>query len=89
MQSPIDQMAHVLNHERKVRSMFKKTPHADRSPPKETYKGQELKRNYSLRLGAFDAFDCPSLRDGIRYPYVGPKPQCVGALKDKKDNAAD
>lgn len=90
MKSPIDQMAHVKNYETKVRRMFKGKPAQVRFVPTERYKGDELKRNYSTRQGAFDAFDkCPSLRDGILYPYVGPKPQCVGALKDKKDNAAD
>lgn len=89
MKSPIDQMAHVKNYEQKVRKMFNGKPAQERFIPRGTYKGEELRRDYSLRLGAFDAFDCPSLRDGIRYPYVGPKPQCVGALKDKKDNAAD
>jgi len=79
MKSPIDQMAHVENYERKVRLMFKRGTPQVRHVPRETYNGEELKRDYSLRIGAFDAFDhCQSLRDGVLYPYVGPKPQCVG-----------
>lgn len=87
MKSPIDQMAHVLNHERKVRSMFKGET-TERFVPTGKYDGAEL-RAFTGRPGAMDAFSCPSLRNGKRIPYVGPRSQCVGDLKDKRDHSGD
>jgi hypothetical protein len=36
------------------------------------------------RPRSMDAYLCPSLIDGKRVPYNGPKPQCTGYLKDGK-----
>lgn len=90
MELPIDRMCNAKKQELAVRRMFKGKPAQERFVPTGTYSGEELKRNYSTRAGAFDAFDkCPSLRDGVLHPYVGPKPQCVGVLRDTQALARD
>lgn len=38
-----------------------------------TYNGAELGRT-CMRDGAYDAFDLPSLRNGVRHPHRGPAP---------------
>ena len=40
------------------------------------YVPHELKP-YEGRPGAMDAYLMPSLRDGVRYPYIGPPPMIV------------
>lgn len=40
----------------------------------------------SHRPGCFDAFKAPSLVDGVRIPYVGPRPMLVGDLADKRSH---
>lgn len=80
MRSPIDQMAHVQNHIRKVRGMFKDHTPAY-VPPSNHYNGAEL-RPFTGRPGSMDAYALPSVVDGVKVPYAGIRPQCVGALKD-------
>ena len=77
MKSPIDQMSHVQRHIKEVRGMFKDHKPAY-VPPSKHYDGKEL-RPFTGRPGSMDAFSLPS-RTGDEYrPYVGPRPQCVGA----------
>ncbi len=78
MKSPIDQMAHVQNHIRSVRTMF--TGHHV-ATERQSYDGAEL-RPFTGRPGSMDAYALPSVVDGVKVPYTGIRPQCVGALKD-------
>lgn len=76
MKSPIDQMASVVAHERKVRQMFAEQ-HITNSGSRKPYDGKEL-RPYEGRPGSMDAYALPSVVDGKDVPYTGIHPQCVG-----------
>lgn len=50
------------------------------------YDGKEL-LPFQGRPGAMDAFSIPSLMNGVRVPYIGPRPQCSHRVPDSRSLA--
>jgi hypothetical protein len=58
---------------------------APKTSPSGRYDGAELKP-FQGRPGSMDAYGLPSLRNGVRTAYSGPKPILTGQLVDKQNH---
>jgi len=56
-----------------------------KTSPTGRYDGAELKP-FTGRPGSMDAYGLPSLRNGVRTTYSGPKPILTGQLVDKQNH---